>query len=320
LAFVTYTGIALTFDTLALTLTRHIVTIRDDDDRFSTPEAEAADRSGLMRGTIDGEAFVGGAFRTGERTPVTLNDGTLLYTVVSVSYELNGTTYFLLRDTVDPRDVRNVWDYARPTDGFAQSIPYTIYNINENPTTLGNGSDIIAGGASDDALSLLGGDDYASGLGGNDTLRGNGGDDVLAGGLGLDRLLGGAGDDTLHGNAGRDRLEGGSGHDSLFGGGANDTLFGGKGADRLHDGAGADRMWGQSGADVFVLRADGATDRIQDFRLGADRIDLGLAFAVLEISDGDDGIVQIRHDGDLLLVRSVDGPLTAAQFTALDFL
>ena len=62
--------------------------------------------------------------------------------------------------------------------------------------------------------------------------------------------------------------------DLLVGGAGSDTLTGGGGADVLMDGGGRDILIGGSGADIFVLAADGQPDRIRDFTLGEDRIDL----------------------------------------------
>jgi Ca2+-binding RTX toxin-like protein len=77
-----------------------------------------------------------------------------------------------------------------------------------------------------------------------------------------------------YGTAGSDSLLGGAGSDMIFAGGSNDTLKGGAGHDILDGGDGADLLWGGAGEDIFVFAADGATDRIADFELGTDRIDL----------------------------------------------
>lgn len=67
---------------------------------------------------------------------------------------------------------------------------------------------------------------------------------------------------------------GGALDDRIFGGAGADTLSGGGGNDWLHDGGGADMLTGGAGADVFVMAKDGQTDRISDFQIGLDRIDL----------------------------------------------
>jgi len=123
---------------------------------------------------------------------------------------------------------------------------------------------VAAGGGSplsgsDDADILIGqdGNDRLYGRSGNDTLVAGGGDDGLYAGTGSDVVLGGDGDD---------RLEGGDGDDVLDGGAGDDVLTGGKGYDVVSGGF---------GADVFVItRYDKQYDRISDFEVGQDRIDV----------------------------------------------
>ncbi|WP_309663253.1 calcium-binding protein, partial [Tabrizicola sp.] len=81
--------------------------------------------------------------------------------------------------------------------------------------------------------------------------------------------------DTLTGSASGDMLSGGAG---------DDLLQGDAGEDILMDGAGADVMFGGAGRDIFVLAADGETDRIGDFQMGIDRIDLSAWGRVYDIS------------------------------------
>ena len=102
------------------------------------------------------------------------------------------------------------------------------------------------------------------------------GDDKVIGTSGSDILSGATGQDTLYGNGGFDRVLGGSGNDRLAGGTGNDTLVGG---------AGNDILTGGKDADVFVFdtapAAHGNTDKINDFNVQHDQIELSLAaFAV----------------------------------------
>jgi predicted extracellular nuclease len=84
--------------------------------------------------------------------------------------------------------------------------------------------------------------------------------------LTINTIVGTAGDDIRTGTAGNDRMEGGNGRDSLNGGAGNDILVGGLGADRLTGGAGRDR---------FVYNSiNESSDRIADFEIGIDQIDL----------------------------------------------
>lgn len=107
-----------------------------------------------------------------------------------------------------------------------------------------------------------------------DKLTGYAHDDTLSGGAGNDQLTGKGGADVLSGGGGADALTGGKGGDQLFGGSGKDGLFGEFGADRLIGGVGDDKLVGGAGADTFVFAAGDGHDRILDFALAQDRIDL----------------------------------------------
>ncbi|MHA6261709.1 M10 family metallopeptidase C-terminal domain-containing protein [Arenibacterium sp. CAU 1754] len=144
----------------------------------------------------------------------------------------------------------------------------------------GTGDDTITGNEADNKLTGLSGDDYLDGFAGDDTLTGNGGRDTLLGGNGRDTLTGGGAKDTVKGGKGQDTLNGGKGNDLIVGGGGNDVLYGGLHNDKLIGGAGFDRLYGDSGADDFRytnVRDSAVTnklDKIMDFELGLDEIDL----------------------------------------------
>jgi Ca2+-binding RTX toxin-like protein len=129
-------------------------------------------------------------------------------------------------------------------------------------------------------------------------------------------LFGTPRDDALTGTARDDHIEGGRGDDRLTGGAGND---------RLVDGPGADSMWGGAGADVFVFVKDGATDRIYDFQIGIDRIDLTawpMLYSVdqLTITPTTDG-ARIAYRDEVIIIRTDDlKPLTAASFDNDDFI
>ncbi|MFA0907923.1 VWA domain-containing protein [Vibrio cholerae] len=96
-----------------------------------------------------------------------------------------------------------------------------------------------------------------------------------------DMLIGGAGNDILFGQGGNDWLDGGVGKDTLYGGSGNDTLIGGEGNDILIGGLGDDILTGGSGEDLFKWvngDLDGSRDRITDFKIGEDKIDLSDLF------------------------------------------
>ena len=129
----------------------------------------------------------------------------------------------------------------------------------------GSGNDSIVGGLGADSLDGGIENDTLDGAAGDDTLNGASGDDVLLGAGGRDDLFGGHGNDTLFGGAGDDLLEGGNGSDRLLGGAGNDTIVGGKGADVMIGGA---------GRDVFVVNQGDGRDRILDFNISEDTLDM----------------------------------------------
>ncbi|HGF7235921.1 TPA: type I secretion C-terminal target domain-containing protein, partial [Vibrio cholerae] len=72
---------------------------------------------------------------------------------------------------------------------------------------------------------------------------------------------------------GNDILNGGEGNDILYGQGGNDILIGGLGNDILTGGSGEDLFKWVDGD------LDGSTDRITDFKIGEDKIDLSDLFS-----------------------------------------
>lgn len=152
-------------------------------------------------------------------------------------------------------------------------------------------------------------------------LAGGSADDALVGGDGDDSLSGGSGDDSLTGEAGDDFLYGGSGDDLLKGGTGDDHLSGGSGDDRLDGGSGDDVLTGGSGHDVFVF---GDGDRITDFKVGTDKIDLsGLGVtasnfaAMVAIGTAGAG-ASVTIGGRTMLLDGVAGASLAASAFILD--
>lgn len=99
----------------------------------------------------------------------------------------------------------------------------------------------------------------------NDYLRGGRHDDTFMGDRSDDTLLGEGGDDLLFGGSGKDHIEGGPGRDRLFGGDGHDWIDGG----RLND-----ILTGGQGRDTFYFNQKSGRDRISDFTVGEDKIDL----------------------------------------------
>jgi Tol biopolymer transport system component len=137
------------------------------------------------------------------------------------------------------------------------------------------GTDLLNGGGGADKLYGGSDDDELLGASGADRMYGNSGDDTLRGGTGSDKMFGGLGDDQLIGGTGRDVLDGGAGNDVLLGQAGLDVLRGGAGDDLLNGGLHADILTGGAGADGFQFdQLDGHLDRITDFEVGVDRLDL----------------------------------------------
>ncbi len=93
----------------------------------------------------------------------------------------------------------------------------------------------------------------------------------IALGVTIEKAIGGSGNDTMIANNAGCTLTGGVGNDTLIGGSGNDRLLGGSGVDTLTGGGGADTFvfaFGESSA------ASGQHDRITDFSIGVDRVDL----------------------------------------------
>ncbi|MFP5479983.1 MAG: hypothetical protein ACLGIE_09905 [Alphaproteobacteria bacterium] len=128
-------------------------------------------------------------------------------------------------------------------------------------------------------------------------------------------LQGGEAPVVLTGSAAGDMILGGEGHE---------TIQGDDGADILLDGAGSDVLYGGAGADLFVLSADGDVDRIADFQLGTDRIDLSAwgpihSLASLSITATATG-AHIAHGDEVLEIHSANGlPILPQSFRLSDF-
>ncbi len=154
----------------------------------------------------------------------------------------------------------------------------------------------------------------------------------MYGGRDNDIMTGGVGDDTMRGNLNNDTLSGGNGTDKLYGGGNNDALngdaardflLGENGNDILDGGTGDDNLTGGAGIDTFIYRDAGyGYDRVLDFEVGTDRIDL-TDFNLTSFSDVTALAVDISaglritfSSGNVLLLEGV----TEAQISAGDFL
>ncbi len=106
-------------------------------------------------------------------------------------------------------------------------------------------------------------------------------------------------------------LSGTTGNDILQGHDGDDLIEADQGDDILRDGNGSDTLTGGAGADVFVLSRDGVVDKITDFTLGEDKLDLSQWSLLRDISQLTFTIqsygMDIAYGDELLIVRSADG-------------
>lgn len=210
---------------------------------------------------------------------------------------------------------------ARLVDDDTRSLIENAVGGSGKDTIRGNQTDNeLSGNAGDDRLLGMAGEDKLSGDGGKDKIYGAGGNDRMYGGASADELNGGAGADKLYGESGDDLLSGGNGMDMLYGQNGDDTLMGGQGRDTLHGGAGVDVLYGGTERDIFTFtRAsdsgpDGNSDKIKDFEVGLDDIDLSnLSTGTMTMSiggslrAGSPSAYTVEVSGSTFVYADVDG-------------
>ncbi|HEY8382580.1 MAG TPA: S8 family serine peptidase [Microvirga sp.] len=221
------------------------------------------------------------------------------------------------RSTVRDRDGGTDWlDFA----GLTQDIVLSL-KAGTHATVDGSRFLTIAPKTAIENAVLGDGNDRVVGNDFSNKIYGMRGDDWLVGGRGADLLHGGAGTDTAdYGSSGKAvqvALGGGRGKggdaqgdtlrsiENLFGSRFGDTLKGDGGNNRLDGRAGNDVLTGGSGSDGFVFSSAGfGHDRVTDFTVGADRLDLtalGLAFEQIAISETGQGAHIAAAGGSILL-------------------
>lgn len=153
-------------------------------------------------------------------------------------------------------------DANAPLQSVANWLNYFYLGLNEIDGT--SRGDVLRSGASDDIFAGAE-DEIFNGYAGNDVIRAGDGNDTVNGGRGHDKIAGDQGDDLLNGNEGKDRI---------FGGAGADVIVGGKGADILDAGR------NDAASDTFLFGLDDSgrkpstVDRILNFKVGEDKIDL----------------------------------------------
>lgn len=236
-------------------------------------------------GLISADAPINAADSAGQ----IVNDGTIIVNTI------NGTA-IETEDATGAIDLTNTGKIIAPNN--AVQFGSEANEISNSGTISGRvstngGMDVVRNsGQIDGELNLGGGADTYSGAGGGlvtrsilggagaDLIQGSRFGDNIRGDEGADEIDGFGGDDVLRGGSENDILRGGGGEDAVAGGLGDDRLNGGSGNDVMNGGAGKDIQTGGAGADVFIFVAvtdslNGATrDRIRDFELGQDKIDL----------------------------------------------
>ncbi|MFM6250405.1 MAG: bluetail domain-containing putative surface protein, partial [Dolichospermum sp.] len=189
-----------------------------------------------------------------------------------------------------------VENLSEGTDRVNASISYTLSDNVENLTLTGSAN--LNGTGNDLNNSITGntGNNILTGLAGNDVLDGKVGADTLIGGLGNDTYIVDNGEDVVTENLseGTDRVNAfisytltdnvenltltGSANFNGTGNNLNNSLTGNTGNNILNGGAGADTLRGGVGSDIFVFQFEqspvSGADRITDFAIGTDKIDL----------------------------------------------
>jgi len=130
---------------------------------------------------------------------------------------------------------------------------------------------------------------------------------LIEGGSNSDNLRGGDDAELILGLEGRDVVRAGGGDDFIDGGDGRDFLLGGDGDDVIIGGAGDDRLFGDDGADIFLFSQGFGNDRIHDFDVTEDRLDIGAlgGLDAVEIRSTASGVVIEAGGGDEVLLWRV---------------
>lgn len=220
-----------------------------------------------------------------------------------------------------------------PSEGIDIIFSGSTFTLPANVETLDLFGELEINGTGNGQENTLIGNDEANqlnGLAGNDTIRGEAGNDTLRGWSGVDNMTGGLGNDTYYVenagdivtekfNEGTDIVSSsityvltadvenltltgalannGSGNDknnTLVGNSAINRLNGGAGNDTLDGGLGNNRLTGGIGNDIFRFTTKGHLDKITDYNVANDTIQLENSVFTKLISAGTLAASQFR--------------------------
>jgi Ca2+-binding RTX toxin-like protein len=121
--------------------------------------------------------------------------------------------------------------------------------------------------------------------------------------------------DRLRADITADQLYGGAGNDRLDAGAGNDALVGGAGVDRMTGGAGADVFRFGSLLDSYRTASTGHADRISDFTVGQDRLDL-TPLGLTGLGNGHGSTLKLSYSAasDLTYLKSFDADANGNRF------
>lgn len=129
------------------------------------------------------------------------------------------------------------------------------------------------------------------------------------------RLMGTEGADRLQGNARGEIIEGLAGDDRLYGALGNDVLVGAEGRDLLVGGGNNDVFRFDGLSDSYRTATENHTDRLIDYTLGEDAIDLS-ALGFTQLGNGYNGTLDVifNEAKDLTYLKSYEADASGARF------
>ena len=188
--------------------------------------------------------------------------------------------------TVEPNENFTV-TLSNATNGATITTATATGTINNDDFIGTSGPDTLAGTSGADAMTgLAGNDTYTVNDAGDLVIEAlNQGTDTVQASLSYtlpdnveNLLLTGTGNLNGTGNGLNNQITGNSGNNNLNGAAGNDSLNGAAGNDSLNGAAGRDTLTGGTGTDIFIFQFGQSTaaalDRVTDFAIGTDKIDL----------------------------------------------